>query len=165
MKDAGIDYGMGQSNRDHKTGIHYGVIHSGHVGQAWYDESEDVYVYHCPHCGNGPLKRGVDAKRCPDCRKSIDPDRDWDDLEPAAWTYDQHGYRAEQGGDDCDIYVTLSPYYTLCSYCSPCAPGAGYLEGQNENGIKAYCLGHDWFEDGRAPYRVFDVKTGKEVLP
>ena len=34
---AGIDYGMGQSNVDHATGIRYGVIAQNNVGQAWYD--------------------------------------------------------------------------------------------------------------------------------
>ena len=35
---------------------------------------------------------------------------------------------------------------------------------KNKNGIKAYCFGHDWFDYGKAPYKVFDVKTNKEVL-
>jgi hypothetical protein len=26
---------------------------------------------------------------------------------------------------------------------------------------KAYCLGHDWFDDGRAPYPVYSVETGE----
>lgn len=30
---------------------------------------------------------------------------------------------------------------------------------------RAYCLGHDWFDDGKAPYPVFSVETGKLVEP
>ena len=32
-----------------------------------------------------------------------------------------------------------------------------------DRGAKTYCLGHDWFEDGKAPYLVYSVETGKEV--
>jgi len=65
---------------------------------------------------------------------------------------------------DTDIFITKSPYYTLCNFCSPCAPGAGYIMEQNKNGVKAYCFGHDWFDDGKAPYKVYNVKTDKEAL-
>jgi hypothetical protein len=61
--------------------------------------------------------------------------------------------------DDGDIFITKSPFYTLCQFCSPCAPGAGYLMNPCEDGIKAYCFGHDWFEDGKAPYPVYSVET------
>jgi len=26
-----------------------------------------------------------------------------------------------------------------------------------------YCFGHDWFEDGKAPYPVYSVETGELV--
>jgi hypothetical protein len=29
---------------------------------------------------------------------------------------------------------------------------------------RCYCLGHDWFEDGKAPYPVYSVETG-EIVP
>ena len=64
-----------------------------------------------------------------------------------------------------DIFITKSPYYTTCTFCSPCAPNAGDLSHPVDGGVKAYCFGHDWFEEGKAPYPVFSVKTGEEILP
>ena len=158
-----IDYGNGLTNIDHKTGIRYGVIHHNEVGESWYEDSEAQYDYYCPYCGEY-LKKGSVAKRCPACYVKIDSDRDFDCIETSFFNYKGKGIRASQSGDDCDIFITLSPYYTLCSYCSPCAPGAGYIMSQNPDGIKAYCFGHDWFEDGKAPHKVFSVKTDEEVL-
>lgn len=63
-------------------------------------------------------------------------------------------------------FILKSPYYTYAQFCSPCAPGAGYLPSPLKDrpaGNKTYCLGHDWFEDGTAPYRVYSVKTNKEM--
>lgn len=158
----GIDYSMGSANRDPETGIHYGVIHQHEVLQAWADESEPYYVYSCPHCGN-ELKKGYDAKRCGACYKTIDPEQDFDMLEPTSFVVDNDEYSAECG-EDGDIFITKSPYYTLCQYCSPCAPGAGYIINTVKDGIKTYCFDSSWFEDGIAPYPVFDVKTGKKVV-
>jgi len=39
----GIDYSLGRSNFDPETGIRYGLIHHGTVGQSWYDESDCHY--------------------------------------------------------------------------------------------------------------------------
>lgn len=41
--------------------------------------------------------------------------------------------------------------------------GAGYL--LSDGNVKSYCFGLDWFEEGKAPYKVFEVATHKEVLP
>lgn len=46
---------------------------------------------------------------------------------PIAYTYNDDGYICTQDGDDTDIFVIKSPYYTYAALCSPCAPGAGYL--------------------------------------
>ena len=134
-QNAGIDYGMGMTNRDHENGIHYGVISQHEVLQAWADSSE-------PYYGD---------------EKEID-----EDAEPLSFSFEGDGYLAECG-DDGDIFITKSPFYTLCAFCSPCAPGAGYLMDSRKDGVKAYCFGHDWFEDGKAPYPVYDVKTGRIV--
>lgn len=133
-----IDYGHGLTNIDIKTGVRYGVIHHNEIGQTWYDDSEPQYL---------------------ECEEE-----DSFYNEPTCFIYNEDGYKAEQSFDDCDIFITLSPYYTLCEYCSPCAPGAGYIMSQNPDGIKAYCFGHDWFESGKAPYKVYSVKTDEEVL-
>jgi hypothetical protein len=187
---AGIDYGMGRSNRDPDTGLRYGVIHQHEVGQAWYDGSEPYYVYVCPDC-DAEFKN-----ECPEkcsCGHEFD-DGDFDFLEPISHYVDDDKYTAECG-EDGDIFITKSPYFTYAQFCSPCAPGAIYLmtpfvnywenSGTGQKGInspenypndyktkaenagfaKGYCFGHDWFESGKAPYPVFSVETGELVLP
>lgn len=37
--NVGIDHGLGTTNADHSTGIHYGVISQNEVLQAWADNS------------------------------------------------------------------------------------------------------------------------------
>ena len=191
----GIDYGNGKTNIDLKTGIRYGVISQNEVLQAWCDSNEPYYVYNCPFCGS-ELKKGADAKRCPSCYKKIDPDVDFDMLEPVSFFIDDGEYQAEQTYDDPDIFITKSPYYTFCQFCSPCAPGAGYLmspiedfdtctqchgtnnvglltfekcphciDGKIFKGVKAYCFDSSFFEEGKAPYPIYSVKTNEEVLP
>lgn len=174
-----IDYGMGLTNIDNDTGIRYGVISMHEVSQAWCDSSEANYGEpHCPKCGNEAV--AIDDESVPD----IDGNDEWEDAgrdhacvnccwsfesdvaygdDPQSHTIEDEEYAASQSGDDSDIFILKAPYYTLCEYCSPCAPGAGYL--LNEGTVKAYCFGHDWFEDGKAPYKVYSVATGLEVLP
>ncbi len=163
-QDAGIDYGMGRSNIDYDTGIRFGVMPQHDVSQAWSDSSEGQYVYTCPYCG-AELAKGIDAKRCSGCYKRIDPDRDFDNMEPVAFIYEGDGYECSQSYDDPDIFILKSPYYTYASFCSPCAPGAGYLRTPlpADVGVKTYCFGPDWFDDGKAPYDVYRVKTGRLV--
>ena len=49
----GIDYGRGQTNIDHETGIRYGVIPQNDVLQSWSDASEADYgPAACGECGN-----------------------------------------------------------------------------------------------------------------
>jgi hypothetical protein len=150
----GIDYGGGITNIDAKTGIRYGVISIHEVTQAWCDSAEPVCEVYCPHCGNY-MPKGFDAKRCGSCYKKIE-DGDLDGIEPNGWEYVGDGYILYQSQDDPDIFVIKSPFYTLCSFCSPCAPGAGYL--MTPGTVKTYCLGHDWFEE-KAPYKVYNIKT------
>lgn len=135
----GIDYGRGITNIDAKTGIRFGVIHQNNVLQAWADSSEPYY---------GELNEGEELD---------------DFAEPLSFVYDGDGYTAESD-DYGDIFITKSPYYTTCAFCSPCAPGAGDVMATREDGIKTYCFDHDWFEGGKAPYPVYSVKTGKEVI-
>jgi hypothetical protein len=47
----GIDYSLGQANRDPETGIHYGVINANRIPHIW-DDAEPEYHKGCPHCGN-----------------------------------------------------------------------------------------------------------------
>ena len=171
----GIDYGMGRTNIDLKTGIRFGVIHSGSVGEAWYESSEANYGgATCPKCGNdmsdydedkhGDYKEnsGCNDYACESCEQVFDSGESFGD-EPLS-----HGYAGEgiiaSAGESGDIFVTKSPFYTRAEFCSPCAPGACHLENPNDDGEKAYCFPHDWFEGGRAPYRIFRVADDVEVM-
>ena len=138
----GIDYGHGLTNIDASSGIRYGVINQHRVLQAWCDSSEPVYS---------------------------DSDRDEidDTAEPSAFVYNRDGYQMESDSYG-DIFICKSPYYTYAQFCSPCAPGACHLEhplDNTEQNNRCYCLGHDWFDESRASYRVFSVETGLEILP
>ena len=65
---------------------------------------------------------------------------------------------------DSELMVIKSPYYTLVQYCSPCAPGAGNLNTPIECGIKAYCLGIEWFDEyNPCPYPIYSVATGNLI--
>ncbi len=164
-KYKGIDDGMGVINRS-ANGIRYGVIPQNDVLRAWADSSEPFYIYTCPYCGV-ELKRGNEARRCPACYKSIDPDCDFDLIEPISFILDDGEYLAESD-DTSDIFITKAPYYTYAQFCSPCAPGACYLANpldEPDPDNKCYCFGHDWFDEGKAPYTVYDMKTGKVVEP
>lgn len=168
----GIDYGMGTTNRDPATGIRYGVISQNEVLQAWADSSESVYPEpepkDCETCGGTGQAPGGCGEDCDDCEGSgnAEDDGGFDDFcDPIGFVYNSQGYNASQGSDDSDIFITKSPYYTRARFCSPCAPGACYLMNPDEDGAKAYCFGHDWFEDGKAPYPVYRVDNDAVVNP
>jgi hypothetical protein len=169
MKDdyIGIDYGMGTTNIDLSNRIHYGVINQNEVLQAWADSSEGEYPEpeKCETCLGTGCSQDEDGNdlddSCPDCDgegKIQD-----DETEAIAFTLDDGEYLCSQSSDDPDIFIMKSPFYTLCAYCSPCAPGAGYLMSPNPEGIKAYCFGHDWFDEEKAPYPVYRVSDETEV--
>lgn len=161
---AGIDYsGPGATcNRDLETGIRYGIIPQNDVGQAWFDSSElDYGNPHCPHCGC-ELKTGKEYQRCPKCRKAI---RDMSECYPDECNgcYIDDGEYKAFSDDSGDIWIVKSPYFTRAQFCSPCAPGACYLRNDCPDGERAYCLGHDWFDGGKAPYPVYSVETGELI--
>ncbi len=169
----GIDYGMGQSNRNKETGIRNGVIHMNEVCQAWCDSSEPYYgkpdSVECPDCGRSvKAKAWGETVTCDgdECQTQFEAELP-DCAEPISHYYEQDGYSAECG-ESGDIFVCRSPYFTYAQFCSPCAPGACYLtnplDEPNDNN-RAYCLGHDWFDDGKAPYPVYSVETRELINP
>jgi len=152
---AGINYAGHNStvNRDNAANIRYGIIPQHDVLQAWCDSSEPVYP---PADFN-------------DDENDDENDSDCDYCEPIGHGLKADGYRAFCG-EDGDIFITKAPYFTYAQFCSPCAPGACHLRNplppftaSDDN--KAYCFGHDWFEDDAAPYPVFSVETGLIVEP
>lgn len=171
----GIDYGRGQTNIDRATGIRYGVIPVNALGEWAMDEFEPDYgPARCPQCGGELAEYDDDAHghypessdccdyACEPCERIVGSDRAFAD-EADSWGLTSGGYDAFV---DChnDAFVLKSPYYTHASFCSPCAPGACYLLDDCPGGAKAYCLGHEWFEGGRAPYPVYEVATGNLVV-
>jgi hypothetical protein len=171
---AGIDYGMGRTNIDHETGIRYGVISQHSISQAWGDNAQPVYGDpQCPECegpvsDSFPKEGGREGKDlyCEECDRGFYSDRCYGD-EPISWEYEGEGYSAVSCLDS-DVMLLKSPYYTFARFCSPCVPGAGSLNSPDPEGIKAYCFGHEWFYDtemNRAPYQVYLVADGSEVLP
>jgi len=159
----GIDYGLGQTNIDMQTGIRFGVIPSHHV-PLWYDESEIIYLYTCPECGLESIEY---ADLCESCGHEYEADY-FDELETSYFEYKADGYRCTQSSNDADIFIEKSAYYTYADLCSPCAPGACYLlnpldEPDKDN--KCYCFGHDWFNNGKAPYPVYSVETNELINP
>ena len=162
---AGIDYGMGRTNIDPETGIRYGVISQHSImPEAMEDMEPDYGLPTCPECGIDVRESKEDESEdyfCPECGMSYWSEEVFPE-EALSFAYDKEGYKLTQCLDN-DIFVTKSPYYTFAQYCSPCVPGAGNLDTPCQNGPKTYCLGHDWFSDGKAPYPVFEVSTGREV--
>jgi hypothetical protein len=171
-KNIGIDWSMGKSNIDKQTGIRYGVISQHNVMPEALDDIEYDYgkpeVAICPECDKEFTvtdKKYGDIIVCPNlnCNESFEIELP-DMSEPIGWSYEEEGYQLIDCLDN-DIMVLKSPYYTYAQYCSPCVPGAINLDTPMDEGIKGYCLGHDWFEEGKAPYKVYDVKTNKEIKP
>jgi hypothetical protein len=186
----GIDYGMGKTNIDLKTGIRFGVISQHSVsGEALNDMELDYGSPMCPKCGNEVTAIGDDSVVgldldgdgwthaphdckdfvCIDCKYVFGTESAFGD-DPIGGYYDQDGYRIIDCLDN-DWMVTLSPYWTRAPFCSPCVPGAGNLDGAAMDvpaiptQPKTYCLGHDWFADGVAPYPVYKVSDNSLVIP
>ncbi len=193
MKEAtpypGIDYsGLGSTaNRNPETGIRYGVISQHSVHPDFWDGVEyDYGEAQCPNCEKKLTEVEREDEECYDCGKSFNSE-DCYPEEPRGWSYDKEGYKLT-GCLDTDIFVSESKFYTYAKFCSPCVPGAGNLDNPFEHATpiednypawgedyrimaeacgfpKTYCLNHDWFEDGKAPYPVFSVETNELIKP
>lgn len=164
-------------NEDPKTGIHYGVISQDDVDPEALDaivtgDRDLLYeaaVEDVKASLRGALSNyGLGDADTVDAAWDAVSDRFGEGYESDNSRYQlkADGYIVELAADG-DVWVILSPFYTLCKECSPCAPNAGYLteaagDGAAGDGMKSYCLGHDWFET-RAPYKVYDVATGELV--
>lgn len=186
----GIGYGMRTTNVDAKTGIRYGVLPQNDILQAWADSSEPYYGDpHCSKCGSAA--RPIEDIHA-DCDEDWTDDHDIDNLpegwerEPyeeaefycerckrvfgseSAYGYETMGFTLEDSeysatcGEDGDIFILRSPYFTRAQFCSPCAPGACYLRNPCPDGARAYCFGTDWFESDivPCPYPVYRVSDG-----
>ena len=189
----GIDYSgiAGTCNRDSESGIRYGIISANDLTEWLWESVESIYLPYCPHCDD-QLDDGWDDQDsqdaagtegisdevftdselddicdpiCTRCYKVIEDGEQWPDCaEPAGNILTDSDYEGFVD-DSNDVWVTKSPFYTHAQFCSPCAPGAGHLGNPCEDGPKTYCLGHDWFTGGIAPYPVYLVKDDTIVGP
>jgi hypothetical protein len=169
MSYAGIDYGLGTTNINKETSIRYGVIHQNEVLQAWADSSEPNYPdegeSECPECGAMYEGKTGESVTC-ECGEEFEIELN-EYIEPYGYSVVSEECTAECSSDG-DIFVIKSLYYTYAQFCSPCAPGACYLMNPldtKEGNNKCYCFGHDWFDNGKAPYPVYSVETDEEVQP
>lgn len=187
---ANIDYGMGRTNIDTETGIRYGVISQHSLASWFYDEWEAEYGEPtCPECGDSVADTGGHGNDkydqyihgcadyvCHTCKHTLDSS-DVFPEEPIGHHLDTGGYKAIDCLDS-DVMLIASPFYTYAPFCSPCVPGAGDLNAAipaitaghdtadlQPRGAKTYCFNHDWFEDGKAPYRVFRIADDTEEFP
>lgn len=152
----------------------------------YYEEMcREVRVYAGEIAGNSPFPISEDLQD--KIADLIIEDRGemWENPD-GQMDYSDMEYSLHVSGDNFGIFVMKSPYYTYCRGCSPCAPGAGDLDSPvdmpdlaNKDMIryidqfgtahkiaeKTLCLGPDWFENEKAPYRVFRVDNDEEVLP
>ena len=157
-----IDYGMGKTNIDTETGIRYGVISQNSVAGEALDCLEYDYQFSCPQCGNETLVPSKSKKYghdyyCQSCYTWHDAE-DCYGEEPTGFHSNDSDYIVTNCLDN-DLMVIKSPYYTYARYCSPCVPGAGNLDSPDlENGVMAYCLGLDWFDEySPCPYTIHQV--------
>ena len=147
-----IDYGRyslangNLPNRDPKTGIRYGIISINNLNEFALEAFEPMYLAHCPECGTE-----IPVDDCPEechvCGYEPADDDEWYDDEPGSIEYHEDGYDLVLDEHN-DVWVFKSPHTTTAwSHCSPCAPGAAYLDGGDgvDRGL-AYCLGDDWRE-------------------
>lgn len=178
MTYSGIDYGMGQTNIDKETGIRYGVINantlSGHAWETIQSDGTDLDYAEAVENVKSELSRAI-ASVLQDYSATFDADSLAGDIvEDLDFNLESSGdvtrYLYDRDGEtftvcsDGDIMVTKSPYFTLCAFCSPCAPGAGYLS--SDGNVKAYCLGPHWFDsDNPMPYVCYRVSDGSRVEP
>ena len=175
---AGLDYGLGQSNIDFASGIRYGVISQHSIDPDCLSDLESDYGSpHCPDCGrkliaddpaidqDADWNDGKDFA-CADCQACYWSDQVYPDEPCGLIPYVAEGYRIEACLDS-DLFILQSDFFTYAQFCSPCVPGAGNLDSPMEpdsEAPRAFCLGHDWFDAGKAPYRVWKVSDGSEVL-
>lgn len=149
-----------------------GVFQCEDCSKVWYpmELGEEQSCPECQgHCAKTEFKqgRGCSDHACHHYHYVFDADEAFGDEPSGGYVYEADGYSAHCGQDG-DIFILKSPYFTYAQFCSPCAPGACYLThplDEPDDNNKAFCFGHDWFEDGVAPYPVYSVETGELIAP
>jgi hypothetical protein len=174
MSNPGFDYGLGTTNIDPETGIRYGVIPMNALCGHAMDSFEPQYGEPtCPKCGGEVVEHNEERHSgykvfyfdcrdfaCESCGKVFSSEEVYPE-EPICWTCEEGGYKLFVNEHN-NVWILKSEYYTVCGFCSPVAPGAGYLLSPCGDGPRAFCLSHDFFEHGEAPYPVYLIGDGKK---
>jgi len=148
-----IDYGRypmkngSLPNRDPDTGIRYGIVSLNDLNEWALDSFEPLYACRCPECGTDFDPDNEPNETCPICGFIASDDDEWWSDEPDALVFEEDGYSLLLDEYN-DVWVFRSPYTTsIWSHCSPCAPGAAHLSGDEDHGNDlAYCLGDEWYD-------------------
>lgn len=114
------------TNMDIKTGVRYGVIPVNELDSSIYEEMDIV----CP-CEECEVPEDEREHACDTCEACSN-----------VYKSDNLHYVLD---DDNDVWVFKSPFVTKCRLCSPCAPNAGYIKDQDEDGYYTYILPPDYF--------------------
>lgn len=184
--EAGIHYGMVHQNSLDPDAVDYIYQDGTDVGheQAKAELTSDLAAALREVLNETSLSLEPAARIAKEAAEALVDDIAGDALdnggESGPYEYEKDGYhlRTTERGD---LWVFKSPFYTYARYCSPCVPGAGNLDDAVDKsawdytntapaeiaemeeqmaacGVKTYCLGLDWFENGQAPYPIFKVK-------
>lgn len=170
---AGLNYaGHSGANQDKATGIHYGVIPSNSLSpfalddiysngtdlnyESWKEEVK-TSVQSSVESALDSFMLSSQARRLAEAATEAVMDSDW--LGEGYESNGESSYLYEDGDlkiqlcSDGDIFVIKSPFVCNAQYCSPCAPGAGYLPNPCDSGPVCYCLPEDWFDsENPCPY-------------
>lgn len=139
----------------------------------WYEWSNAVIDDRCPSCGSDrvALTDVVHVSYfCSGCKTNFTSDES-EESEVVGRVYKTIQYKAEQHEEGQNIIITHSPYYTWAMLCSPCYPNAGDIDSSiaavidAQSGYKTYCFGHNWFENGIAPYPLIRVSDNRVMSP
>lgn len=135
-------------NMDHKTGIHYGVIHQNEISSFAIDDiitnGDDTIYEDAKNDFEQKLRDAIAGvledeyiREPEELAKDVDLDNlidEWNQAyqnDNANYVYEENTddgvIKLEMGTDSGDIFVIKSPFFTYCKACSPCAPNAGYL--------------------------------------
>jgi len=170
---AGINYaGKSGANQDKETGIHFGVINCNAISpdaiediyqngtdlsfEAWKEEIKEKVKEAVKSALDDFIRSRHIEDMADDAAESV-LNNDWlgDNFEgggPSNYRYEDGELILELHSDG-DIFVIKSPVVCNAQYCSPCAPGAGYLANPCADGPVCYCLPEDWFdEETPCPY-------------
>jgi hypothetical protein len=149
-----VDYGRcplesgSLPNRDPETGIRYGIISLNELPWWAIDEFKPAYSASCPECGSD-IDGDDNPESCPSCGYTPQWDDEWYRDEPDSLEYDCDGLVMVLDENN-DVWIFKSPKTTSrWSHCSPCAPGAAYLDNGDGDGCGglAYCLPDEWLKE------------------